>query len=101
MPRFTLAFVMAVAAIAGASAVNAADKIGIAICDDFLTKYESCVGTKIPAAQQATFKTQIDQMRKSWTDLAKNPSTKPSLESACKQTVESMKTAVQAYGCSF
>ena len=78
-----------------------AQSTGIAVCDDFLARYETCVGTKIPAAQQATFKTQIEQLRKSYTDMSKNPSSKPALEASCKATSDQMKTATQAYGCSF
>lgn len=83
------------------SSVASAQTTGVAACDDFLKKYEACVTTKVPAAQRATFQGQLDQTRKTWTDLAKNPSTKTALEGSCKQTTEHLKTAMQAYGCSF
>ena len=98
-PAFVTGF--AVAAIAVTSGARAAEPVGIAACDEFLTKYEACIGTKVPAAQQTMFKSQMDQTRKSWTDLAKTPSGKQSLEAACKQTGEQMKTSLSAYGCSF
>jgi hypothetical protein len=88
-------------AMLAAGYAQAADKVGIAACDDFLTKYETCISSKVPAAQQATFKSQFDQTRKAWSDMAKNASTKPTLEASCKQTMDQMKTALQAYGCSF
>ena len=78
-----------------------ADSIGIAACDDFIVKYDACVSGKVPAAHQAAFKTQIEQLKKTWTELAKDSSTKPSLEMACKQSAEQMKTGLQSYGCSF
>ena len=78
-----------------------AQTTGVAACDDFLKKYEACVTTKVPAAQRATFQGQLDQTRKTWTDLAKNPSTKSALEGSCKQTSDQLKTVMQAYGCSF
>jgi hypothetical protein len=92
-----------VAAVVSLSALaaHAADQVGIPACDDFLTKYEACLSSKVPAAQKSTFQTQIDQMRNSWTGMAKNPQTKPSLEAACKTTSEQMKAAVSAYGCTF
>ena len=77
-----------------------AQTTGVAACDDFLKKYEACVAGKVPAAQRATLQTQLDQTRKMWSDLAKNPQTKSALEGSCKQTIEQMKTALQAYGCS-
>jgi len=88
-------------AVLAAGHAQAADKVGVASCDDFLTKYETCISSKVPAAQQATFKNQFDQTRKAWSDMAKNASAKPALEASCKQTMDQMKTALQAYGCSF
>ena len=74
---------------------------GIAACDDFLTKYDACVGSKVPEAQRAMYKTQIDQTRKAWVDLAKNPSAKATMEATCKQTLDATKASLTAYGCSF
>lgn len=79
----------------------AAEPIGIAACDDFLTKYEMCVTDKIPAAQQDAFKGQIEQLRAGWITLAANPQTKPTLEAACVTSAEQMKTAVASFGCAF
>jgi hypothetical protein len=83
--------------ITGASAQTT----GVAACDDFLKKYEACVTGKVPAAQRATFQTQLDQTRKTWTELSKNPQAKSALEASCKQTIEQIKTAMKSYGCSF
>ena len=87
--------------VAATSAVQAADPVGVAACDDYLNKLEACVGSKVPAAQRATFQTQFEQARKGWAELAKNPSTKSSLESLCKQTAQQMSAAMQGYGCTF
>jgi hypothetical protein len=78
-----------------------AQTTGIAACDDFLRKYDACVTTKVPAAQRTTFQGQLDQMRKAWSDAAKNPSTKAGLENACKQMADQMKAALSGFGCSF
>jgi len=78
-----------------------AQSTGVAACDEFLTKYDACVGSKIPEAQRATFKTQIDQTRKAWVDMAKNPSAKATMEATCKQTMDATKASLTAYGCSF
>ena len=91
----------AVAALVAGSAGAQAQSTGIPVCDDFLTKYEACVTTKIPAAQQTTFKAQVEQMRKTFTDMSKNASAKPTLEATCKSSADQMKAATQAYGCSF
>jgi hypothetical protein len=86
--------------LAGVTAANA-QSTGIAACDDFLTKYDTCVTSKIPEAQRAMYKTQLDQTRKAWTDMSKNASAKATMEATCKQTLDAMKTSLSAYGCSF
>lgn len=78
-----------------------AQSTGIAACDDFLQKYDSCVTSKLPEAQRATYKAQLDQTRKMWVDMAKNPSAKSTMEGTCKQTMDAIKTSLQSFGCSF
>ncbi|MCP3469269.1 hypothetical protein NLM33_02875 [Bradyrhizobium sp. CCGUVB1N3] len=88
------------ALLAGVTAAHA-ESTGIATCDEFLTKYDSCVAAKVPAEQRATYKAQIDQMRKTWIDLSKNPSTKATMETTCKQTMDATKASLTSLGCSF
>jgi hypothetical protein len=99
MKRFALTACFAVTVLTTTGA--AAQQIGVAVCDDFLTKYEACVSGKVPAAQQSTFKASIDQVRKSWSDAAKNPAAKAALESSCKQTADQLKASLAPYGCAF
>jgi hypothetical protein len=96
----SLAVVTGLALLAGIATAQA-QSTGIAACDDFLTKYDACISSKIPAEQSAMYKTQIDQTRKAWLDMAKNPSTKATMEASCKQTMDATKAALTAYGCSF
>jgi hypothetical protein len=96
----SLAGIAGVALLAAATAAHA-QSTGIAVCDDFLTKYDACVVTKIPEAQRAMYKTQLDQTRKAWLDMSKNPSTKATMEATCKQTMDATKTSLTALGCSF
>jgi hypothetical protein len=92
--------IIGIAMLAGVTAAHA-QSTGIAACDDFLTKYDSCVVSKIPAEQRATFKTQLDQTRKAYIDMSKNPSAKPTMEATCKQTMDAIKASLSAYGCTF
>jgi len=78
-----------------------AQSTGIAVCDDFLSKYEACISSKVPAAQQSMFKGQFDQTRKTWSDMANDPATKSSLEGLCKLSIDQIKVAFQSYGCAF
>ena len=96
----SLAGITGVALLAGVIASHA-QSTGIAACDDFLTKYDSCVVSKVPAEQRAMYKTQIDQTRKAWLDMSKNPSAKATMEATCKQTMDATKTSLTAFGCSF
>ena len=79
----------------------AGDKIGVAECDDFIAKYEACVTGKVPAAQQAAFKSSIATWRKSWKDLAANPQTKATLASVCKTQLDQAKTSLGSFGCTW
>jgi hypothetical protein len=84
-----------------ASTTSAAGDIGVAECDDFLKKYEACVSGKVPAAAQATFKSSMDQWRTSWKQLAANPQTKATLAAACKSSMDSAKTSMASYNCTW
>jgi hypothetical protein len=86
---------------AGTTASTAGDKIGIPECDEFITAYENCVNKKVPAAMRAQFNSGLAQWRTSWKQLAVNPQSKPTLVSACKTQLESAKTSMKAYGCTF
>jgi hypothetical protein len=79
----------------------AADKIGVPECDDFLTKYEACVTTKVPESARASFKTGMEQWRSSWKQLAANPQTKGTLVDVCKKSLESSKQSLSAYSCAW
>ncbi len=94
-----IAFALAAVTL-GAMAAEA-QTTGVAVCDDFLVKYETCVNTKVPAAQQAALKTQVEQLKKTFTDLSKNANSKPALEATCKASSDQMKAAMTSYGCSF
>lgn len=100
MFRTSLVAAAGTAFIASSAGVSA-QTLGIAACDDFLKKYETCVTSQVPVAQRATFQGQFDQWRKAWSDMAKNPNTKAGLENACKQSAEQMKTAMSGFGCKF
>jgi hypothetical protein len=97
---FSLAGITGAALLAGLTAAHA-QSTGIAACDDFLTKYDACVVSKVPEAQRAMYKTQIDQTRKAWLDMSKNASVKATMESTCKQTLDATKASLTAFGCSF
>jgi len=78
---------------------SSGDSIGVPACDEYLTKYEKCISSKVPEAGRAQMKASMDTMRKSWKQAASTPAGKAGLEAGCKQALEAAKQATAAYGC--
>ena len=84
-----------------ATTASSADSIGVPECDAFIKSYEACVKDKVPEQARAQFNTGLAQWRKSWKELAANPQTKATLVGVCKTQLDSAKTSMKAYGCTF
>jgi hypothetical protein len=78
-----------------------AEIIGIPVCDEFITHYETCVTTKVPADHRVTFGQQVAQLRASWRSLAENPQTRAELEQICQAQVAQMEQGLAPFGCAF
>src|SRR5262245_27689385 len=74
------------AASAPSTATASGEKIGVAECDEFITKYDACVNDKVTEAARAQYRQSIEQWRNSWRTLAANPQTRATLADACKKT---------------
>jgi hypothetical protein len=85
----------------GTSAAASGDAVGVPECDEYLTKYEKCVTEKVPEAARPQLKQSVETMRTSWKQAASNPVAKASLAQGCKQALETAKTAMGAYGCTW
>ena len=77
------------------------EKVGVPECDDFLAKYEACVNSKVPESMRATVKASMETARKMWKDAAATPQGKAGLAQACKQALETAKTSMASYQCSW
>jgi hypothetical protein len=77
------------------------EKIGVPECDDFIAKYEACISGKVPEAARTQYKATLEQWRKSWRDLAANPTTKATLAQACKISAAQAKQTMKSFGCDF
>jgi hypothetical protein len=77
------------------------EKIGVAECDDFITAYENCVTGKVPEAARVQYQAGIATWRTQWKKLAENPQTKPTLVTMCKTQLETSRTAMKSFGCTF
>lgn len=80
---------------------SAGEKIGIEECDTFLTAYENCVSTKVPAASRAQYEQGIATWRSSWKKLAETPATRSTLASICKNQLETARTQMKSFNCTF
>ena|SRR5947209_11815675 len=83
------------------TASTSGDKIGVPECDDYIAKYEACVNSKVPEAMRASVKGSMETARKMWKDAAATPQGKAGLAQACKQALETAKSSMGSYGCSW
>ncbi|HEV8428580.1 MAG TPA: hypothetical protein VGQ41_11830 [Pyrinomonadaceae bacterium] len=83
------------------SSASTGAKIGIEECDAFLTAYDNCVSTKVPEAARAQYKTILNNWRTEWKKLADNPQTRGTLASACKTQMETARTQLKSFNCTF
>lgn len=82
-----------------AAPVASGERVGIDVCDNYLTKYEACITDKVPAETRAVLKTSLMQTRDAWrAAIAAGTATKE-LEGACKAMSEGAKASMSAFGC--
>ncbi|MDB4934724.1 MAG: hypothetical protein JWP87_1696 [Labilithrix sp.] len=63
--------------------------IGVAECDDYVTKYAACIA-KMPAASQATAQQGFKAQQDAWKASAATPAGKAALKVGCKATLDSL-----------
>lgn len=83
------------------SSAAGGDSVGVAECDDYIKKFETCVSDKVPDVAKAQMKQSLDTMRSSWKQAAATPQGKVALAQACSQAAAAAKASMSAYGCSF
>ena len=84
-----------------AATVPAGDQIGIPECDNFITAYENCVTTKVPDAAREQYRAAVVRWRADWKKLAADPQTRAGLAQACKIQIETARTQMKSYNCTF
>jgi hypothetical protein len=67
----------------------AGDKVGVAECDEYITKFQACMG-KMPAAAKPAQETAFKQMRDSWKAAAATPAGKEGLKTGCKAALDGL-----------
>ena len=81
------------------AAPAAGDSIGVAECDDYLSKVEACIADHVPEEARATQRQSMDQMRDQWRQAAANPTAKASLVAGCKAALDAARSSFASYGC--
>ena len=89
------------AASAHTPVASSGEKVGVPECDQFLTAYESCISGKVPEAARPQYNTAIAQWRSSWKKLAETPQAKATLPGICKTQLDTAKTQMKSFGCTF
>ena len=84
-----------------ASTTSTGDKIGVAECDDYIAKYESCLRGKVPETMRASLESSLKTARENWKKAAENAATRGTLAAACKQANDAAAASMKAYGCTF
>ena len=80
---------------------TATGSIGVAECDNYLTKYDTCVSKKVPAADRQALLQSAATMRTSWQEAARNPSARTGLAHGCSRALEAARDTMAAYQCSW
>jgi hypothetical protein len=83
-----------------ATTAASGDKVGVAECDDYLTRMEACL-SKLPAAAKAQYESAFEQTRKQWREAAANPQTKAALAQGCKAATDAAKASMKSFNCEF
>ncbi|HKC13892.1 MAG TPA: hypothetical protein VKI41_17845 [Vicinamibacteria bacterium] len=79
----------------------AAGDIGVPECDDYIKKYQACIDGKVPETGRATVRQAFDQTKAAWKQAAATPQGKAGLATGCKMALDTAKTAMGAYGCTW
>jgi hypothetical protein len=76
------------------------ETVGIAECDDYLSKVQDCLNNKVPGNSREELAAGIRQTASSWQSLAASPEGKEALVTGCNQALDSARSIFSSYGCS-
>jgi antitoxin component YwqK of YwqJK toxin-antitoxin module len=75
--------------------------IGIAECDEYITKYMRCIAEKVPDAARGTMNEAMDATIKAWREAAANTQQHEALRVGCKAALDAARQATEAMGCTW
>jgi hypothetical protein len=83
----------------GASGAASTGEIGVAECDEYLAKVETCINERVPEDAKAMQRQSIEQVRNQWRQAATDATARAGLATGCKAALDSARSAMAAYGC--
>ncbi|MDQ6788626.1 MAG: hypothetical protein M3033_17625 [Acidobacteriota bacterium] len=79
-----------------ASTSTAHIETGVAACDEYLTKVETCLNKpNMPDAMKSVYRQSLEQNRTAWKQAASTEQGKASLQSSCKMALDSAKSFLE------
>lgn len=88
-------------ASAHADTSSADESFGVAECDDYVKKVNSCIDEKVPADQQGSQRFQLDSQKRKWAEMAKDPVQKEMLGTECRSAASLAQSSLASFGCEF
>lgn len=89
------------AAEEAAQPAAAEGSIGVAECDDLVTKYTACVNEKAPADAREKTLADFNSSVETWKKDSADETKKAELAKGCTAQAESLKKSTEAWGCAW
>lgn len=92
-----------IALLAAAMPLGAAtaQEIGIPACDAYYRQLDACISNRIPEAQRAMWRQQMEAARGGMRQMAGNAAARPQAEASCNAQRQQMMQALASYNCSW
>lgn len=76
------------------------EKVGVDVCDQYVTDYGKCIDAKVPEAERDAARRIVFENITAWKQTAAGgPSGQKSLQTACRIAREQAKRATASFGC--
>lgn len=73
--------------------------VGLAACDDYVTRYRACITDLVPAIDKDHHSRVLDAQRANWIAASADPKLAPSLADECTAAFDATRTATRIWGC--
>lgn len=91
----------AAAKVTARANTSEANEIGIAECDEYIRKYESCLAEKVPEEKRGELRATLDAQRRQWQGSVTAGEDQATIKRQCETEMDSAKRTLNEYGCAF